>query len=149
MFPDEPAPMPAMLMVSQRVSSMFDEYYRGIIALMGGWQREATTGERTLMFDIAALSGQAGRTGAIAESEGEHGRAITVPMLPDEPESLANVVASELNVQPNVKQELLETPSALARLQREAEILAEETPQLDERLRVQHRRRFTSFGASS
>ncbi len=147
LYPDEPAPLPAMLMVSQRVASMFDEYYRGIIALMGGWQREASSGERTLMFDIAALSGQS-KVGTLVESEGAS-RTVTVPMLPDEPESLANVVASELNVQPNIKQELLETPSALARLQREAEILAEETPQLDERLRVQHRRRFTSFGASS
>jgi Lon protease-like protein len=146
LYPDEPAPLPAMLMVSQRVSSMFDEYYRGIIALMGGWQREATAGERTLMFDIAALSSQS-RSGTVVESESE--RIVTVPMLPDDPESLANVVASELNVQTNIKQELLETPSALARLQREAEILAEEMPQLDERLRVQHRRRFTGFGASS
>jgi len=149
LFPDEAAPMPAMLMVAQRVTSMFDEYYRGIIALMGGWQREATHGERTLMFDIATLSGQPGRPGAHTEVEGEGGRTLAVPMLPEDPESLANVVAAELNVQPTVKQELLETPSALARLQREAEILAEEMPQLDERLKVQHRRRFTNFGMSN
>jgi hypothetical protein len=70
-------------------------------------------------------------------------------MLPEDPAALANVVAAELNAQTHVKQELLEAPSALSRLQREAEILAEETPQLGQRLRVQHRRRFTGFGASS
>jgi hypothetical protein len=59
---------------------------------------------------------------------------------------LANVVACELNVQTNVRQELLETPSALSRLQREAEILTEETPQMEERLKLQHRRRFAEFG---
>jgi hypothetical protein len=48
-----------------------------------------------------------------------------------------------------VKQDLLEAPSALARLQKEAEILAEETPQLQERLGMQMRRRFSAFGVSS
>lgn len=148
LFPDEPAPQPAMLMVAQRVSSLFDEYYRGVIALMGGWQREAIQGEKTLMFDIANLSSQTQRPETI-ETESGNVRTVSVPVLPDDPESLANVVAAELNVQPNVKQELLESPSALGRLQREAEILAEETPQIDERLKLQHRRRFTSFGASS
>src|SRR5918999_5876293 len=40
-YPDEPAPEPAMMMVAQRVSTLFDEYYRQVVALMGGWQREA------------------------------------------------------------------------------------------------------------
>src|SRR5215208_6525370 len=40
-YPDEPAPPPALLMVAQRVATLFDEYYRVLIALSGGWQREA------------------------------------------------------------------------------------------------------------
>ena len=76
-------------------------------------------------------------------------RTINVPALPSDPRALSHVVAMELNVQPNVKQDLLECPSALSRLQKEAEILAEETPQLDERLTTQMRRRFSAFGMSS
>ena len=72
-----------------------------------------------------------------------------MPSLPASPDRLANVVASELNVQPEVKQELLELPSPLARLQREAEILSEETPEMQERLQQQHRRRYTAFGMSN
>jgi hypothetical protein len=72
-----------------------------------------------------------------------------VPALPTDPRALSHVVATELNVQPSVKQDLLEAPSALARLQKEAEILADETPQLDERLAMQMRRRFSAFGMSS
>ncbi len=70
-------------------------------------------------------------------------------MLPEDPSALSYVVASELNVAAEHKQELLEAPSALARLQREAELLTEATPQLDERLLLQHRRRFGAFGMSS
>jgi Lon protease-like protein len=150
LYPDEPSPLPAQLMVAQRVSSLFDEYYRSLVALMGGWQRETLPDQRTIMFDISILSGQPVR--GEAEGEGAATRTVTVPMLPSEPEALANVVAAELVIQPSsrqelVKQELLETPSTLARLQREAEILAEETPRMDERLKLQARRRYTSFGA--
>jgi Lon protease-like protein len=145
-FPDEASPPPAMAMVAERVTAMFDEYYRSLVALMGGWQRETPQGERTMMFDMAALvAGQA----RIQGGEGEGPTAIPIPSLPAVPEALANVVASELNIQAEVKQELLETPSALARLQREAEILAEETPQIEERLRDQRRRRYTAFGMSN
>ena len=70
-------------------------------------------------------------------------------MLPEHPGALANVIASELNVQPDVKQGLLECPSALARLQREAELLAEETPQIAERLKMHYRRRFSEFGRTN
>jgi Lon protease-like protein len=148
-YPDEAAAEPAMMMVSQRVSSLFDEYYRQVVALMGGWQREARPGERTLMFDMPALATGQARIASSTGGEGG-GRTILVPSLPEDPAALANVVASELNVlQPEVKQELLECPSALARLQREAELLAEETPQLEERLRMQHRRRFGAFGMSN
>lgn len=143
LYPDEPAPAAALSMVSQRVSSMFDNYYRQIIALMGGWQREATPGESTLMFDVSALAGGASR------SVEEAPRTLKVPTLPLDPRALSHVVATELNVQPAVKQDLLECPSALARLQKEAEILAEETPQLEERLTMQLRRRFSAFGMSS
>jgi hypothetical protein len=68
--------------------------------------------------------------------------------------ALANVIAGELSVQPytrqeQIKQELLEAPSTLARLQREAEILAEETPQIEERIRLRYRRRFGEFGRTN
>ena len=155
LYPDEPAPDAAVAMVAQRVSVLFDEYYRHIVALMGGWQREVPPGERTLMFDMTALvSGQASlSSGELPRTESgteePAPKMIPVPSLPANPYLLANVVASELNVEPNVKQELLETPSTLARLQREAEILAEETPQLEERLRLQHRRRFGAFGMAN
>ncbi len=144
LYPDEAAPAPAMAMVSQRVAALFDEYYRNVVALMGGWQREAEPGGRTLLFDMAALMSDS----AQPKTEGEP-RTVLVPSLPQDPGALANVVAQELNVQTNVKQELLECPSALARLQREAEILSEETPQIEERVRVQHRRRFAEFGRAN
>lgn len=141
-YPDEPAPAPAMAMVAQRVTEMFDDYYRSVIGLMGGWQRPVARGESTLMFDLSALASS-------QRTPGEGPRTLTVPSLPADPRALSNVVATELNVQPSVKQDLLEAPSALARLQKEAEILAEETPQLQERLAQQTRRRFSAFGTSS
>jgi Lon protease-like protein len=141
LFPDEPAPPPALAMVGTRVATMFDEYYRNVVALMGGWQREAGPEGRTLLVDMSVLS-----SGQAQETDSGKPRTIIVPSLPQDPTALANVVACELNVQTNVRQELLETPSALARLQREAEILTEETPQMEERLKLQHRRRFAEFG---
>jgi Lon protease-like protein len=146
LYPDEQAPAPAIAMVGQRVATLFDEYYRNVVALTGGWQREVEPGDRTLMVDMASLvTGQAQLSG---EGAGPV-RTITVPALPEDPAGLANVVAAELAMQPRVKQELLEAPSALARLQREAEILAEEMPQLEERLRQQRRRRYSAFGAAN
>jgi Lon protease-like protein len=146
-YPDEPEPAPALAMVAGRVSALFDEYYRGLVALMGGWQRESPPGGRTMMFDMSVLvNGQARLHGETTDGET---RTITVPSLPNDPAALSNVIGAELNVQPQVKQDLLEAPSALARLQREAEILSEETPQVLERLRVQHRRRFSAFGMSN
>jgi Lon protease-like protein len=148
-YPDEPAPPPALLMVGQRVATLFDEYYRELVALMGGWQREAVPGERTMMFDMATLvMGQAQLQNRGAEGS-EAMRTIPVPSLPEDPSTLANVIAAELNVQPAVKQDLLEAPSALARLQREAEILAEETPQMEERIKLHYRRRFGEFGRTN
>jgi hypothetical protein len=142
-YPDENAPEPAMLMVAQRVAALFDEYYRGVVAMMGNWQRNTEPGERTMMFNMATLA--ASPSPAI----GEDPRSITVPAIPTEPVLLANTIAGELNVQPNVKQELLESPSALTRLQREAEILAEETPQIEERIKLRYRRRFGEFGRTN
>lgn len=146
LFPDEDAPEPAMLMVGQRVTTLFDEYYREIIALMGGWQKSTPMGERTMMFDMTTLELNQAR---IRSGEEQTPRSLPVPMLPEDPRVLANVIAAELNVQPDVKQELLETPSALARLQREAEILADETPQISERLKLHYRRRFSEFGRTN
>jgi Lon protease-like protein len=145
-YADEPAPEPALLMVAQRVSALFDEYYREVVALTGGWQRSALPGERTLIFDMGTIA--VGSAGMGREPE-EGQRRIVVPSLPEEPAALANVIAAELNVQPAVKQELLESPSALSRLQREAEILAEETPQIGERLKMHYRRRFSEFGRAN
>ena len=60
-YADEQVPEPALLMVAQRVSTLFDEYYREVVALTGGWQRSAMPGERTLIFDMSTLaSGSAG-----------------------------------------------------------------------------------------
>jgi Lon protease-like protein len=145
-YPDEHAPEPALLMVAQRVSALFDEYYREVVALTGGWQRSAIPGERTMIFDMGTLALGSASLGREVE---EGNRRIVIPSLPTEPTTLANVIAAELNVQPAVKQELLESPSALARLQREAEILAEETPQIEERLKMHYRRRFGEFGRAN
>ncbi len=146
LYPDEEDPPPALAMVGQRVAMLFDEYYRQVIAIMGGWQRPTEQGTRTLLLDVGALLASQAR---LAESDDERPRAIPVPVLPEEPAIMSNVVAAELNVATDQKQELLETPSALARLQREAEILAEEMPQLEERLEIQHRRRYGAFGMTS
>jgi Lon protease-like protein len=147
-YPDEEAPEPAMLMVAQRVATLFDEYYRGVVAMMGNWQRSAEPGDRTLMFNMAPL-----RIAAEAD-EMEYPRHIPVPSIPTDPTQLANVIAGEISIQPyarqeQVKQELLEAPSTLARLQREAEILAEETPQIEERIKMRYRRRFGEFGRTN
>jgi Lon protease-like protein len=147
LYPDEEAPEPAMLMVGQRVATLFDEYYREIVALMGGWQRVTNAGERTMMFDMSTLEMNQARLRASGGDEPP--RSLPVPMLPEDPHLLANVIASELTVTPEVKQELLEAPSALARLQREAELLAEETPQIAERLKLHYRRRFSEFGRTN
>jgi Lon protease-like protein len=146
-FPDEAAPEPALLMVGQRVSTLFDEYYREVVALTGGWQRSTDPGERTMMFNMATL--ELGQARLQQGGLGETTRAFSVPTLPEEPSALANVIASELSVTPEIKQELLELPSALARLQREAEIIAEETPQIAERLKMHYRRRFSEFGRTN
>lgn len=142
MYPDEEAPEPSMLMVAQRVSSLFDEYYRGVVAMMGNWQRTTPPGEQTKMFNMATLT-------TTMTGEGGEPRTMLVPSIPTEPVALANMIAAELNVQPSVKQELLESPSALTRLQREAEILAEEMPLLEERIKLRYRRRFGEFGRTN
>jgi Lon protease-like protein len=144
-YQDEQAPPPALLMVSQRVATLFDEYYREVVALTGGWQRGAMPGERTMLFDMYTLAAGAAHLGETDDKI----RTISVPVLPEEPAALANAIAAELQVPPEVKQDLLESPSALSRLQREAEILAEETPQIEERLKLHYRRRFGEFGRAN
>ena len=148
MYPDEDAPEPAMLMVAQRVATLFDEYYRGVVAMMGNWQRTTEPGEPTLMFNMAQL-----RVAGEPEDFNPP-RHIPVPSIPTDPAALANVIAGEITIQPytrqeQLKQELLEAPSTLARLQREAEILAEETPHIEERIKMRYRRRFGEFGRTN
>ncbi len=148
MYPDEAAPEPATLMVAQRVAGLFDEYYRGVVAMMGNWQRTTEPGGPTLMFNMAQLRV------AVEAEDVDPPRHIPVPSIPTEPAALANVIAGELSLQPytrqeQMKQELLEAPSTLARLQREAEILAEETPQIEERIKMRYRRRFGEFGRTN
>ncbi len=84
-YPDEPAPPPAMLMVAQRVSALFDEYYREVVALMGGWQKEVVPGERTMMFDMATLVSGQSRLQSTTSTSGESVRTIPVPSLPEDP----------------------------------------------------------------
>ena len=84
LFPDEPAPPPALMMVAQRVSTLFDEYYRNVIALMGGWQREAGPGEQTLLVDMTTLVAGLNSRGE-AEPEQAPDRTVAVPALPTDP----------------------------------------------------------------
>ena len=142
-YPDEPAPAPALAMVAQRVTEMFDDYYRHVVALMGGWQRPSAPGETDgHVRRLRPRRRSEPRTGGRAAHDYRPGPACRpsrpLPRRGDGAERAASV-----------KQDLLEAPSALARLQKEAEILAEETPQLDERLSLQMRRRFSAFGMSS
>ncbi len=145
-YPDEPAPAPALMMVAARVAQLFDEYYRGVIAMMGGWQKEMELGGNTWLFDLLTLADRQARIaeGRVAgvESVQPH---LTIPTLPEEPSALSYVVAGELTVGLEVKQDLLEAPSALLRLQKEAEVLTNEMPSVEERVRLERRRRFTSI----
>jgi len=143
-FPDEAVAQPALLMVAQRVSQLFDEYYRGMIAMMGGWQKEIEPGGRTWLFDPLVI---AERHQKIVEARAGGGTGVghlTIPTLPDDPTSLSFVVAAELNVGLDVKQDLLEAPSALARLQKEAEVLTADMPSIEERVRAAQRQRLTA-----
>jgi Lon protease-like protein len=151
LFPDEQAPPPAMAMVAQRVISLFDEYYRQIVKLMGGWQRESMPGGPVWVLDEMALVERHDRLVRERRTEAASEGGGTVPVihaqaLPEDPVVLSYVVANELRVKPNVKQDLLEIPSPLLRLQREAEILTEETANLEEQARVFLRRRTSGFG---
>jgi hypothetical protein len=119
-----------------------------MVAAMGNWQRTSDPGEPTRMFNMAPL-----RVAGDPDNP-EPVRHIPVPSIPSEPTALANVIAAEMTTQPynrqeQIKQELLEAPSTLARLQREAEILAEETPHLEERIKLRYKRRFGEFGRTN
>ena len=152
LFPDEPAPPPALAMVGAKVAALFDEYYRKIIGLSGGWQREATPGEKTWTWDLPIL---ADRQNNMMESrrlglgETEQLQKLNLPSLPEDPSTLSFIVASELSLGADVKQDLLEAPSVLARMQREAEVLTREIPLLEERLKLQNRQRFSGFGLAN
>jgi Lon protease-like protein len=152
MFPDEPAPPPAMAMVAQRVVVLFDEYYRQIVKLMGGWQREFIPGSPIWVLDEISLVERHDRLVRDRRTEGgEEGTTpvIQAPALPEDPAALSYAIANEMRVKPNVKQDLLEIPSALLRLQKEAELLTEETANLEEQARVFLRRRVTGFGQAN
>jgi len=151
LLPDEPAPAAALAMVADRVATLFDEYYRLMVALMGGWQRESGHGEPTWMFDAGMLAEKQAQiqTTRVLDRVEDGAPVMPVPVLPEDPTALANIVASEMSTHVSVKQDLLEAPSALARLQREAELLTRETATLGERLHAQHRMRFTAFGTAN
>lgn len=150
LFPDEPVQPQALAMVATRVTELFSEYYRCLISLSGGWQRAPEPEESLLLTDTGVLArGQALLQEKMTAESANEPRMIAVPALPAAPELLANAIAVELNVQPEAKQDLLALPSALARLQKEAELLSQETPQLQERLRSQQRRRYSAFGMSN
>jgi Lon protease-like protein len=151
-LPDEPTPAPALAMVADRVAALFDEYYRHVVAISGGWQREATPGSRTWTFELPVL---ADRHTALMESrrmglhQAEDLQSLTLPRLSDDPSTLSFTVAAELSTTPEVKQDLLEAPSVLARLQKEAEVLTREIPLLEERVRLNNRQRLSGFGQAN
>jgi Lon protease-like protein len=146
LFPDEPSPPPALAMVADRVATLFDEYYRYMISLAGGWQRASGDGSRTLMFDTTALERRSLDLGDPSKPDAPQ---LLFRTLAEDPTKLANTVASQLAVHVSIKQDLLESPSALQRLQREAEVLADELEEAEERLRTQNRRRANAFGLSN
>jgi Lon protease-like protein len=151
-FPDEPAPPAALAMVASRVRSLFDEYYRYVIAIGGGWQRETAPGDVAWTWDLPVL---ADRHTTLMDSrrmnigETEQAQKLSLPSLPDDPATLSFTVASELSIGLEVKQDLLEAPSVLARLQKEAEVLTREIPLLEERLKVHNRQRFSAWGQAN
>jgi Lon protease-like protein len=151
-FPDEPAPPPALAMVASRVAALFDEYYRHVVAIGGGWQREAPQGERTWTWEIPALAErQTGREEArrLDLGETEQAQRILLPRLPEDPSTLSFIVAAELSLGLDVKQDLLEAPSVLSRLQKEAEVLTREIPLLEERERLHNQQRFAGWGQAN
>jgi ATP-dependent Lon protease len=151
-FPDEPAPPPALAMVASRVAGLFDEYYRHVVAIGGGWQREAPPGERTWTWEIQSLQErQSLREEARRFNVGETEQAqkILLPRLPEDPSTLSFIVAAELSLGLDVKQDLLEAPSVLTRLQKEAEVLTREIPLLEERENLHNRQRFAGWGQAN
>ena len=83
---------------------------------------------RELASRVAALYGEQVRLKLC--STGQWQRVVS---MPDEPDVLADVVASQLDTTPETKQELLETLSVPERLRREADILGELIRSLGER----------------
>ncbi len=66
--------------------------------------------------------------------------------LPGEPDALADHVAAFMDVDVLVKQDLLETESALARLRKEAELLGDEILELYPKVEAARRQRWSGFG---
>lgn len=66
--------------------------------------------------------------------------------LPEEPGALADHVAAFMDVDVLVKQDLLETESALARLRKETELLGDEILDLYPRVEASLRQRWSGFG---
>jgi Lon protease-like protein len=90
---------------------------------------EAGTFEaRDLAARVAALYGEQVRLKLC--STGQWQRVVS---MPDEPDVLADVVASQLDTTPEAKQQLLETLSVPERLRREADILGDLIRNLGER----------------
>lgn len=75
--------------------------------------------------------------------EGQWQRSIP---LPGEPDALADRVAAFMDVDVLVKQDLLETESALVRLRKEAELLGNEILELYPRVETFLRQRWSGFG---
>jgi ATP-dependent Lon protease len=151
-MPDEPAPPPALAMVASRVAALFDEYFRHVVAISGGWQREAPPGDRTWTWEIPTLHERHSRMTEdrrMALGETEQVQKITLPSLPEDPSTLSFTVAAEISVGLDVKQDLLEAPSVLARLQKEAEVLTREIPLLEERFRLHNKQRFSGWGQAN
>jgi Lon protease-like protein len=151
-MPDEPAPPAALAMVASRVAALFDEYFRHVVAISGGWQRETPPGDRTWTWELPTLQERHSRMTEdrrMTVGETEQGQKITLPRLPEDPSTLSFTVAAELSVGLEVKQELLEAPSVLSRLQKEAEVLTREIPLLEERFRLHNKQRFSGWGQAN
>jgi ATP-dependent Lon protease len=150
-FPDEAAPAAALAMVGSRVATLFDEYFRHVVAIGGGWQREAPPGARTWTWELPTFaerhSNMQNRGQPVGETE--QAQRLLLPSLPEDPSTLSFTVAAELSIGVEVKQDLLEAPSVLARLQKEAEVLTREIPLLEERLRLHNRQRLSGWGQAN
>ncbi len=113
-----------------------EPYLTGDVEYLHSEETDATT-LREEAPRVAALFGERLRLSlAIA---GEWTRSID---LPSDPDTLADFVASQLELPATTKQELLETLPVLTRLRREAELLGEQVRSLSERWEERRKERF-------